>query len=59
MARVDREVVNKSCTNGLVVDHYEGSELKTFRNAMKKGRLLSGPKLRGKDLNLRPLGYET
>ncbi len=39
MARMDREVVNKSCTNGLVVDYYEGSELKTFRNAMKKGRL--------------------
>jgi hypothetical protein len=38
MARVDREAVNKSCTKGLVVD-YEGSELKTFRNAMKKDRL--------------------
>ena len=27
-------------------------------NAMKKGPLVSGPELRGKDLNLRPLGYE-
>jgi hypothetical protein len=27
-------------------------------NSMKKGRLLGGLQLRGKDLNLRPLGYE-
>jgi hypothetical protein len=27
-------------------------------NPIKKGGLFSRPKLRGKDLNLRPLGYE-
>src|SRR5205814_7552464 len=31
---------------------------RTACNANKKGGLFSRPRLRGKDLNLRPLGYE-
>jgi len=32
--------------------------MNVVRKSNKKGGLFSRPKLRGKDLNLRPLGYE-
>src|SRR5438093_6566920 len=56
------EIVEVLFPNLFLVGNKNGSQILVGENVVcnpkERGRLFTGPRLRGKDLNLRPLGYE-